>query len=67
MELREAMRVALACTIDTARNLPHGKTKDRVTNAARRLRAAVEHQTEIAAQETTARDIILGKAGPDVC
>ena len=32
---KEAMRVALACAIDTARALPRGKTRDRVAEAAR--------------------------------
>ena len=34
---KEAMRVALACAIDKARDLPKGKTKMRVTEAARVL------------------------------
>jgi hypothetical protein len=41
---QEALRVALACTIDRARDLPKGKTKERVTVAARVLYEIVRKQ-----------------------
>jgi len=37
METKEAIRVAFACALDRARELPAGKTKERVKEACRVL------------------------------
>lgn len=39
METYEAIRVAFACALDRARELPVGKTKERVIEACRVLAA----------------------------
>ncbi len=63
METKEAIRVAYACAIDMARSLPAGKTQARIIEAIRVLNAT-RPWTET---EHRALDIVLGKAGPDVC
>lgn len=64
---QEAMRVALACTIDTARGLPLGtETQKRVAEAARVMDRIVRG-TKTVQCEATALELVLGKGGPDVC
>jgi hypothetical protein len=66
---KEALRVALACTIDTHRNLPLAR-RERVRQAALILVEIVEGKRAVnipqEPEPVSARDIVLGKAGADV-